>query len=237
MTPMCARACATCPPQPPSAARLPLQGTLLATGAYDGLMCVFQRARAIAQCGGPLLPPLTLYAPLSRRPSRSRLWDVASGHCLATLQPSDRVSLAPVSCVRFSPNSRYVLAATLDGRLRLWDFLLGKPLKTYSGHANLALCCAATFSAPTCAVEADGGDAPPAAAPSAAAPAPLIVAGAEDGRVHLWDINSRAQVGVFAAAGGDEPILGLDCHPHAQAIATGAGGAQSMAVSVWLPEQ
>ena len=67
--------------------------------------------------------------------------------------------------------------------------------------------------------------------------APLIVAGAEDGRVHLWDINSRAQVGVFAAAGGDEPILGLDCHPHAQAIATGAGGAQSTAVSVWLPEQ
>ena len=198
---------------------------------------VRRRARARARATAAL--PRRLHCALSpafARPICSRLWDVASGHCLATLQPSDRVSLAPVSCVRFSPNSRYVLAATLDGRLRLWDFLLGKPLKTYSGHANLALCCAATFSAPTCAVEADGGDAPSAAA-AAAAPAPLIVAGAEDGRVHLWDINSRAQVGAFAAAGSDEPILGLDCHPHAQAIATGAGGAQSTAVSLWLPEQ
>ena len=159
------------------------------------------------------------------------------------------MTLAPVSCVRFSPNSRYLLGATLDGRLRLWDFLLGKPVKTYVGHANLSLCCAAGFSAPTNAVEEADAPLPSAASASAsasapasssssaaaAAPSPLIVAGAEDGRVHLWNINSRKQVGAFAAAGPDEPILGLDCHPHEQAIVTGAGGAQSTAVRMWLP--
>ena len=90
------------------------------------------------------------------------------------------------------------------------------------------------FSAPLSASEEDVPQ-QAAAAARASSPVPLIVAGAEDGRVHLWDINSRAQVGAFAAAGNNEPILALDCHPYEQAIVTGAGGAQSTAVRLWLP--
>jgi COMPASS component SWD3 len=37
--------------------------------------------------------------------------------------------------VRFSPNSRFVLTAALDGRLKLWDYEHGKTVKAYTGAA------------------------------------------------------------------------------------------------------
>lgn len=154
--------------------------------------------------------------------------------------------------MRFSPNSRFVLASSLDGRLRLWDFLLGRPLKTYSGHDNLSLCCAAAFHAPTCAEEeaaaADGSAAAASSSssssslssssPSAtsAAPAPRIVAGAEDGRVHVWDVNSRSSLGTFHAGTAGEPVLGLDAHPHEDALVTGvSSNGSECAVRMWQP--
>ena len=47
-----------------------------------------------------------------------RIWDTASGQCQKTLIDDDN---PPVSFVRFSPNGKYILAATLDNTLRLWD--------------------------------------------------------------------------------------------------------------------
>jgi COMPASS component SWD3 len=41
----------------------------------------------------------------------SRIWDTASGQCLKTLIDDDN---PPVSFVKFSPNGKYILAATLD---------------------------------------------------------------------------------------------------------------------------
>ena len=42
---------------------------------------------------------------------KSRIWDTASGQCLKTLIEDDN---PPVSFVKFSPNGKYILAATLD---------------------------------------------------------------------------------------------------------------------------
>ena len=54
-----------------------------------------------------------------------------SGACLKTLIDSDHAAL---SFVKFSPNSRFVLTAVLDGRLKLWDYEHSRTVKIYSGE-------------------------------------------------------------------------------------------------------
>ncbi len=76
-------------------------------------------------------------------PWNSRIWDTASGQCLKTLIDDDN---PPVSFVKFSPNGKYILAATLDNTLKLWDYSKGKCLKTYTGHKNEKYCIFANFS-------------------------------------------------------------------------------------------
>ena len=47
-----------------------------------------------------------------------RIWDTATGQCLKSLIDDDN---PPVSFVTFSPNSKFILAGSLDNKLRLWS--------------------------------------------------------------------------------------------------------------------
>ncbi|KAJ5779149.1 hypothetical protein N7457_006869 [Penicillium paradoxum] len=105
-----------------------------------------------------------------------RIWDTHSGQCLRTLVMEDN---PPATCVKFSPNGKYVLAWTLDGCIRMWSYVESRVLKTFQGHVNTKYSlsgCFGTYGSP------DVNYQPPLC---------FAVSGSEDGAIIFWDIVSK----------------------------------------------
>lgn len=138
----------------------------------------------------------------------SRIWDTATGQCLQTLVHEDN---APVVSVCFSPNGKYVLAWTLDGSVRLWDYVSGLCKKTYQGHENKKYSLGGAFGV-------YGKDA-------------FVVSGSEDGSIIFWDVKSKKILQRLDAHNG--VVLWVDTHPSLPIIASGGLDAK---VQVWVNE-
>eukprot|EP00892_Ulva_mutabilis_P012773 jgi/Ulvmu1/9869/UM057_0023.1 len=99
----------------------------------------------------------------------SRLWDFRTGRLLRTLLDSE--CSAPITALRFCPNSRYLLEATLqeDAVVRVWDWQRrdGVVVRRLRGHTNSVYSVPATWVYGAWAASAS-----------------------EDGTVVLWHINS-----------------------------------------------
>ena len=141
-----------------------------------------------------------------------RVWDVATGECLKTVVGEESSEGAAVGCVKFSPNGKYLLSGALDGNVRLWDLVggkysdenskrRGKCLKTYCSHANTRFCTFSTFS-------------------TVNPLRPLVIAGSEDGKVSLYDLQSRTVRQTLDGHDGDA-VLAVDAHDTLELIGTG----------------
>jgi COMPASS component SWD3 len=128
----------------------------------------------------------------------------------------------PVSHVTYSPNGKYILAGTLDSKLRLWNVGQrgsNKCTKTYETHGNDQLhvnnkyCIVSGFL--TCRPDRQ-----------------CIITGSETGKIILYDINSRKVHQVLQ--GHTDAVLAVDAHDSQELIASG-GMTLDKTVQFWAP--
>jgi COMPASS component SWD3 len=159
------------------------RGNLIASGALDGGVHLFSTTSAKLIRTLPAHSEVVSAVQFSNDDSLLltssldgliRIWDTL-GQCLKTLV---RDVNDPVSACCFSPNSKYILASSLDSKIRVWDFISGRICKTYSGHTNKEFCLNALFYDD------------------------FIVAGSEDGRILIWNIQTRQVVHEWQAHKG-----------------------------------
>lgn len=102
----------------------------------------------------------------------------------------DESANPPVSHVKFSPNGKFVLSASLDSTLRLWNYFQNdqKPVKTYSGHTNAKYSISPLFVMWKKMA--------------------LVVCGSEDGWIWVWDVQSTKEVGAWKAH--DDTVVAVD---------------------------
>ena len=154
-----------------------------------------------------------------------RVWDTATGECLKTIYAEGN---PPVGNVLFAPNGRYVLGGNLDSKLRLWDVTgrvglegenatnesgqrTGKCSKTYSGHLNSRFCVFSAFSI-------------------ANRDRQSIVSGSEDGKVYIYDLQSRNIRQTLNAH--SQAVLAVDAHKSLELISSGG---IDKTVRFWAP--
>ncbi|AAS54697.1 AGR207Cp [Eremothecium gossypii ATCC 10895] len=142
--------------------------TILSSGSYDGLI---------------------------------RIFDTESGHCLKTLtydkdwQTDDGV--VPISQVKFSRNGKFLLVRSLDGVVKLWDFIRGCVVRTFkdaSGESRMKYSCGMDFLYP----DSEAADV-------------MVVVGGEDGNICVWNAQSKAVAQTLKGQHEDSPVIAVSC--------------------------
>ena len=231
---------------PVSGVHFSCDGTLIVSGSYDGLCRIWDTATG--QCLKTLIdddnPPVSFVKVRTEahrgaqrrgareRPPRRADWhatpatDCSRAAPLALAPTRKRARAHPVHGMRvlimmvvslraqFSPNGRFILAGLLDNTLRLWNYTKGKCLRTYAGHRNSKFCCFADFVT--------------------VGAAHLILAGSEDGKAYLWDLQTKQLV--QSLEGHENTVLGVAAHPTRELVATGGTDKDLRSIRIWENE-
>lgn len=137
-----------------------------------------------------------------------RLFDCETGQCLKTLifnsssygtatASTKEVMNIPISHVECSPNGKYVLSSSLDGVMRLWDYMNNKVIKTYM-RPGTPICkkynCRAKFLILDDIYQRFK--------------TPLLILGTDDGELVFWNVQTKEIVNSIKL--GDDAIFEID---------------------------
>ncbi|KAK6903999.1 hypothetical protein I203_107511 [Kwoniella mangroviensis CBS 8507] len=163
-----------------------------------------------------------------------RLWDVNSGQCLKTL---DNDTNSPVSYASFTPSSYFLLSSTLSSTLRIYNIHTSKVLKTIQAPgvyiSEKYPCPAIIFESPPVSQEQDqdqdqdgmdidhnhNGIANGNVKKSKESNPALIVSGSENGKIVIWDLQSKNVCQVLQ--GHLNTVVAIAVHPNGRIIASG----------------
>ncbi|XP_072989245.1 COMPASS-like H3K4 histone methylase component WDR5B [Typha latifolia] len=137
-----------------------------------------------------------------------KVWDVATGARAKVLV--DEKAPPAVSFCKFSPNGKFVLVATLDDNLKLYNYATNKSIKCYTGHVNRRYCITSTFSVTN---------------------GKYIVSGSEDNCVYIWDLQGKNMIQKLE--GHTDTVISVACHPTENKIAS-AGLDNDRTVKIWI---
>lgn len=127
-----------------------------------------------------------------------KLWDVASGRVLRTLDGHTNVVYKGV----LAPDEKVIASCSLDGKIKLWDLATGRELRTLTGHTDAVK--AVAFSP-------DGK---------------LLASVSNDGTLRLWDVLSGLEQRSFVHTRSpevDSSVYALVFISHGKIIAAGNG--------------
>ena len=164
-----------------------------------------------------------------------RIWDSGTGQCLRTLVDEDRRA---VTCVRFSPNGRFVLAWTLDGCVRLWKYIEGRGgcVKTYQGHRNREYGLQGCVGDYGGGVRGGRGEGKGVEEEEQA----FVVSGSEDGDIVAWDVGTKDVL--WRGRGHRAPVIGVDFVRMGRDSGSGRGrgllvsGGLDRDVKIWIED-
>lgn len=151
-----------------------------------------------------------------------RLFDSETGQCLKTLvfnsssygtatASTNDVVNPPISNVEISPNGKYILSSSLDGTIRLWDYMNNKVIKTYNAidfnndtNEEIKICekfnCGSKFIT--------------------ASKEPLVVSGSDNQGLIFWNVQTKQVVSNFRLCKGspESPVLQIDTYDQGKTL-------------------
>lgn len=198
-----------------------LRGNVLITGSADETITIWdltsgKNLKTLAAHSDPILaisltPDNTIIASGSYD-GLMRLFDCETGQCLKTLvfnsssygtatASTNEVVNPPISHVQYSPNGKYILSSSLDGIIRLWDYMNNRVVKTYLGLNNKPISEKYNSEAKFVLCTADY----------------LVVSGSDEGRLLFWNLQTKQIINSEIKM--NDALLGIDLYRDGEKMA------------------